>query len=150
MKKIRNGFSMIELLFVMVIVAALITIAVPVFNSANKAEAITSMKSDMRNYINVMVNYKMYNDNYAELDIPDLRDQSGDGFVDDGSSDILINENKLPISKKNWVEMYGKDCVNSGDQQGFYIRVYNKEYRDENGDYPVVYFNSCTDSYMHM
>lgn len=141
---------MIELLFVMVIMAALITIAVPVFSAANKSEAVTSMKSDMRNYINVMVNYKMHNDNYAELDIPDLRDQSEDGFVDDGSSDILINENKLPISKKNWVEMYGKDCVNSGDQQGFYIRVYNKEYRDENGDYPVVYFNSCTDSYMHM
>jgi len=54
MKKIKSGFSMVELLFVMAVMAALAAIAIPSMSASQDASTLTSMKSDIRNAINTV------------------------------------------------------------------------------------------------
>jgi len=49
MKKNRSGFSMVELLFVMAVVAGLIAIAIPMYEPYNKAVVLTTLKADNYN-----------------------------------------------------------------------------------------------------
>ena len=64
-KKIRNGFSMIELLFVMVIMAALMAVAIPNLSAGSLSEKITSMKSDAKGAMTSMQTIFTLNDNSA-------------------------------------------------------------------------------------
>ena len=49
MKKSKKGFSMVELLFVMAVIATLAAIAIPVMENSEKAAALTSMNEDIHN-----------------------------------------------------------------------------------------------------
>ena len=48
MKK-KKGFSMVELLFVMAVMAALAAIAIPQMQASTEAAALTSMDADIHN-----------------------------------------------------------------------------------------------------
>ena len=53
---IKKGFSMVELLFVMVILAALAAIAIPNMSSGTDSANRTAMRSDLTNALNLIEN----------------------------------------------------------------------------------------------
>lgn len=62
--KNKKGFSMVELLFVMAVMAALAAIAIPQMQASANAAELTSLKSDMLNAIQAKGNAAIQADNY--------------------------------------------------------------------------------------
>lgn len=65
----RAGFSIIELLVVMSIVAILASIAVPRFTSVTEGSQEAAVKSDVRNALSAQEQYFVDNGTYAEFDV---------------------------------------------------------------------------------
>jgi len=107
-RNMRKGFSMIELLFVMVIMAALSAIAIPALSGGEKSAKITSLTSDSKNMINFLENEIYLNENSLTANIDEQDEQAtfvyGDQFY---GKDI-------PISQGNQIVITGKpdDCHN--------------------------------------
>jgi len=133
MKKLaKKGFSMIELLFVMVIIATLSAIAIPSFKS--DASILTSMKSDARNVITQVQTTYVENQNYTDA-AGTYTDEDEDGFAQD-----LMNDQNVAVSKGNTIFVTAIDCNGVTDGDGcFTIDVRNEEIDDK-----AVQFNSET------
>ena len=99
MKKKKKGFSMIELLFVMVIIATLSAVAIPSFKS--EASTLTSMKSDARNTIAFLENIKVINGDYSIIIDDSYQDTTGNGL-----SDNSIGNESIPLSPGNRMSIY--------------------------------------------
>jgi prepilin-type N-terminal cleavage/methylation domain-containing protein len=146
MKKIRQGFSMIELLFVMVIMAALAAIAIPNLSSGTDSAVLTSMRSDAQAAYSVA--QASYVDNLdfsavaeANNDTVTFTDTDNDGLADTGgaNNDGKIGEARIVISDGNKIEMTRTDDCGDGTK-GVSIDVTNPQIEDKKN-----HFNSCTD-----
>jgi prepilin-type N-terminal cleavage/methylation domain-containing protein len=121
MKKNRQAFSIIELLFVMVIMVALATIAIPKLSSGTDSAISTSLRSDIINTISVINteyannNLDMYN--ILPEDSNQFRDKDNDGLADIGgiNNDGYIGNTRLRISGKNIL------TINAEDKNKFFI-----------------------------
>lgn len=100
---IRKGFSMVELLFVMVILAALAAIAIPNMSSGTDSANRTAMRSDLTNTLNLIENKRIVFDSYSAafgesgnstINVY-LEDADNDGFADT----TLADGTKIPLSK---------------------------------------------------
>ena len=108
-RNMRKGFSMIEMLFVMVIMAGLAAIAIPAMSDSDESTKLASMKEDARNTIN-FVNQEIVvagNDLPTEIagadgDAVDL--VNGDIFGDDK---IVLSGNQAHIENRT---DDGKNC----------------------------------------
>jgi len=145
----KKAFSMVELLFVMAIMALLMAIAVPQFTSYQNSEKMVAAKSDTMNVINMLnAQRTLSNDSYETLDFLDTSwDSDNDGFLDDGAgTPLLINGKKIPWSKGNYLEAYGVTCNGSDYNNGFYISVLVKSIcaNDACDKSPTIEYNSCT------
>lgn len=147
MKK-RNAFGMIELIFVMIIMAILIAISIPSMKESSDSAKLISAKSDTVNLINQLSQQlSLPNVNFDNLDWLDTSwDSDNDGFLDDGAgNDHLIGGKKVPWSKGNYVEVYGLACNESISDNGFYVATMVKSICS-NADCtksPAMIYNSC-------
>ena len=123
---LRQGFTLVELLFVMAIIAILAGFAIANLKNSSKTATINSMKNDARNAIAVEQTY------FAENQAYQVADSNTDG-VTNGK----INGTNLSVSKGNSLTVSNVDCGNG--TIGFSLDVTNDQYKDE------ITFNSCTD-----
>jgi prepilin-type N-terminal cleavage/methylation domain-containing protein len=132
-KKIRNGFSMVELLFVMLIMAGLAAIAIPNLSAGEKSSVITSMTSDTKNMISAVKSYIVVVDNELPSSF-DEQDESHSYEHGDEMHSIAV-----PVTEGNQAIVTGKpdDCIN-----GFEIVVSDLKGRTDK----TVVYNSCTDN----
>lgn len=137
----KKGFSMIELLFVMVILAALTAIAIPNISGGERAAAITSMHSDMKNIINLVNRQFIETQSYGKITKVNGSPVLVGGDSINGFAEYpFIDGTKIPLSKDNrvWIDTHSLDegyyC------NGYEIRIYNKLIDNEN---LVLEFDSC-------
>ncbi|MCT7596079.1 type II secretion system protein [Aliarcobacter butzleri] len=144
-KLVKKGFSMIELLFVMVILAALAAIAIPSMSSGTESATLTSMTSDVRNAMTTMQAKYVDKQDYSEIVVNEITDVGAgtDGFA----TVALVDGAKIPLSKGNLITITANaaaagTCTAAG--QGFEITVSNPTISGK-----TVVFDSCNDSRVH-
>jgi len=146
----KKAFSIVELLFVIITISIITSIALPEYQNYQNSEKMIAAKSDTMNIINILYSQiSQGNDSYEDLDFLDTSwDSDNDGFLDDGSgTPLLINNKKIPWSKKNYLEAYGIDCYDNEDyNSGFYVSVLVKSIcsNDDCDKSPTIEYNSCT------
>jgi len=111
-KKIRHGFSMIELLFVMVILAALAAIAIPSLSTGTSSATLTSMRSDANNIIASAQAAYVDTQDFSAIGAKDtaleLKDADKNGYADN-----TLNGQKVAISKGNVASLTAVDCTDA-------------------------------------
>lgn len=125
-KKMRSGFTMVELLFVMAVLAALAAIAIPQLAGGKDSAIVTSLQSDARNTINEVNTYYALNQ-----DLPASKDSLTDGNGD-GLSDNDLGNKPIPVSKNNTVSF------TNVDGSCYTIKVKNSDYTDKE-----AFYDSC-------
>jgi len=139
-RTMKKGFSMIELLFAMIIMAALAAIAIPSLSSGTDSATYTSMKSDAQAaYSAAQASYTdALNFDQATGDFTDTDDN---GIADTGGTndDGKIGENALTVSKSNTISLVPQDCSGDGVNDGIEVTVTNDNVDKE------IYFDSCND-----
>lgn len=135
---VRKGFSMIELLFVMVILAALAAIAMPSMSAGTDSANLTAMKSDAKNIQNLLVSKFVNNQDFTEIiTAGDYVDADNNGKADTALADGTV----MPITKGNTVTLGLADCNGNGtNEDGYTISIANDSYKAA-----TITFNSCTD-----
>jgi len=127
-KKMRQGFSMIELLFVMLIMAALAAIAIPNLSGGSLSAKMTSMKSDARNASDSMNQLFIVN--------PDTTISSH--TMNAGLNDWL--DTKFSVSKNNKMTVGPSTC---GDTS-YTIKI--EDVSDPVLTTKTIEYDSCLDS----
>ena len=128
-KTLRKGFTLVELLFVMAIIAILAGFAIANLKDSSKTAAINGMKNDARNAIAIQQTYFADNQSY------DSADGAGD------ANGVLLGDNgaKFSVSNNDTLTTASEDC---GDGTvGFTLKVTNPT----NVPGKAVTYNSCTD-----
>jgi len=115
MKNKKFGFSMVELLFVMAIMAALAAIAIPKLQDSSKAVVLTSMKSDTLAIKDIALNALAQGIALEDLDVPEV--------IGDSTGKVTIAGLDFPLSEGNVLKM---DKIANNDV--FRVRVSNDKY----------------------
>lgn len=126
---LRKGFTLVELLFVMAIIAILAGFAIANLKDSTKTASISAMKNDARTAIAIQQTY------FAENQTYDNADGAGD------ANGVLVGDNgsKFSVSNNDSLTTASKDC---GDGTvGFTVKVTNPT----NVPGKAVTFDSCTD-----
>ena len=136
---LRQGFTLVELLFVMAIIAILAGFAIANLKGSSKTATVNSMKNDARNAIAVEQTYFAENQVYDSADCS-AYDSTGNAYDtgkcqgdDQAATGTPI---EISVSKGNEVVTSTKDC---GDgTTGFTVDVTNNNINDS------VTYDSCT------
>lgn len=133
-KLVKKGFSLMELLIVMVILAGLATMIIPNMDSGTEAAKMTSMRNDARNTISLLqakyIDEQDYNNVFTAGDFVDENDNGlATSLLEDGSS--------VPVSKGNTITLAQESTAKC--PSGFSVVVSNPAV----GSKTIVY-NSCT------
>ena len=145
-KMVKKGFSMIELLFVMVILAALAAIAIPSMSSGTESATLTSMRSDMKNIMALLQSKYVDTQDYSVIIGSEIKaaEANDSGFASDPLVNSKTSEStNIPLSQGNSVTITANtaaegSCTAAG--QGFEISISNTNVPGK-----TTKFNSCTD-----
>jgi len=129
----KKGFSMIELLFVMVIIAVLSAIAIPNFQS--DSAKIISMKSDAKNAVSMIKSAQ----GDSEIMGYEITETAADGDTVSFTADGAYGNSLIGVSKENEILLTD---LRGSCKDGFSIQVSDTEGYITN----TIDFNSCTDS----
>ena len=135
-KMVKKGFTLIELIVVMVILGILVGAAVFKLNGSDKGAYLSTMKNDARAAIALENNaYATYQEFIAD-------GQSADNSAnkDAGQFTLLTQSDEqmtLNVSPYNSVYFYLNNCTDGS--LGYTIKVYNPKVNKH------IQFNSCTD-----
>ena len=143
----RKAFSLVELLFVMVIIGLLAVISVRNSEDNKQSAVYTSLRIDAHNILNYLNSYLALagdNVNYNDLE-GTYKDTNNDGIADTGGK---YNDGKLNGSEKiifsygNVLELSFKECDNHMIEP--VMKVYNENDINRNPDYgKVAYYDGC-------
>ncbi len=144
-KNFKKAFSMIELLFVMVILAALAAIAIPNMSSGTEAATLTAMKSDAKNMFNEVLAIKAKSRDELNSNV------LGEGIgIDTNVSDNRYNTTTgifsaygmyFNITKGNIISAVPKSCdPAAGIYSDVEITIQNPNYKS---GIAAVILNSC-------
>jgi prepilin-type N-terminal cleavage/methylation domain-containing protein len=147
----KKGFTLVEMLFVMIIISLLTSIAIPNIISQIKYSNIETMKNDAQGIREVaQIHYRNYF-NYNEFENfqndHKFEDTDNDGKADKGgvNNDGTIDGIHLGLSKDNIAIIYPKKCNDSDeDYSGYTIEIKNPNSEKK------IYFDSCVDSKPHL
>ncbi|MFH1062552.1 MAG: prepilin-type N-terminal cleavage/methylation domain-containing protein [Candidatus Omnitrophota bacterium] len=128
----RKGFTLVELLMVVIIIGILVTLAVPSYYKSIERAKGGKAKSSLRTITNAQIQYRALNDTYvngadltllADVDLPaELQDgATGDGDWTYACTSTDITADVLTTATRN-LGPYAGDTVTM-DQDGFYINV---------------------------
>ncbi len=165
---IRKGFSMVELLFVMVILAALAAIAIPNMSSGADSAKLISVQSDTKNIISLIVaEYAKTGDLTQVIPVPTdscesklmegttcLKDSNNDGVAEM----TLLTGAKVSLSQDNELGVEVVNCEDHGGTgKGFFVSIVNTKSGEVVNDGGSKLFkqngyeyNSCRDSSLKM
>jgi len=134
----RNGFTLVELLVVMSLIAILVGLATARFMSVKQSAFKTSMLNDIRNAVNVMESYYTENQDYGSYNFTasDSSDGTRDGFY---TRDSL----RFPLSKGNSIDLLSGESSTRCDNgmEGYKVTITNRKVKDKK----ATYF-SCEDT----
>jgi type II secretory pathway pseudopilin PulG len=122
---------MIELLFVMIIMAALAAIAIPSLNSGTDSAALTSMRSDAQAAYSAAQASYIDNLDFSALgeinSVNNFTDSDNDGLADTGgvNDDAKIGETRVVVSKGNTIVVSRETC--DDETEGVYLDVSNNQ-----------------------
>ncbi len=142
----KKGFSMIELLFVMVILASLAAIAIPSMSSGTESATLTSMRSDAKNMINAINAEIPTTEGFFGFEGFQLILESEYDTVPDekGFLHILKSGKTISMSQGNYLENLGREGSQgtcTGPLQGFSFELRNAKLPNKS-----VSYNSCLSS----
>lgn len=139
-KMVRKGFSMFELLFVMVILAALAAMAIPSLSSGTESAALTSMRSDARNIIALVQSKYIDTQDYSKV-LGSLSGTKVYAADDSGFASMpFVDGTQIPLSKNNTVVITASQCNGGTLNNGFQVVVANEEFKTK-----LIAYNSCID-----
>jgi len=110
--KMKEAFTLVEMLFVVAILAILFLIAVPSFNLTSSAVNI-NLKQDAYTAKSLLDKYLSNNFNYNEFDKEQkFEDTDSDGIADKGGTDDngKIDGEKVFLSDNNILYIKGEHC----------------------------------------
>ncbi|MCK9372443.1 MAG: type II secretion system GspH family protein [Sulfuricurvum sp.] len=134
MKNVKKGFTLVELLFVMAIIAILAGFAIANLKDSTRVATENSMKNDAKNAITQQQTYFAGNQEYTDL-------AAANGAWIDANNGMVTSTDgvKFTVSKGNVIETTGNiDCGDS--TVGFSVEITNATLPNATTSY-----NSCTD-----
>jgi prepilin-type N-terminal cleavage/methylation domain-containing protein len=144
--KKSKAFSLLELLFVMIILGILISFAIKQNEDAKQSAVYTSLRNDAHNALN-SINFFLSsmpdNVNYDNVS-GKYEDTNEDGIADTGgiNNDGKLGNNKIVFSHGNVLELKFKKCNNNMIMP--VMKVYNTIDLNHDPKYAkIAYYNGC-------
>ena len=140
--KMKKGFTLFEILFVISILAILFLIAVPQLNIKRGAVNI-NLKQDAITAKSLLDKYFQNNFNYNEFkNTQKYEDTDNNGIADKGgkNNDGKIDGEKVFLSDGDVLYVKGEHCEDYSNYDGYSIKVTNTNSNK------IAVYNSCKDS----
>ncbi len=125
----KKGFTLVELLMVVIIIGILVTIAVPSYYKSIERTKAGKAKASLRTITNAQVQYRAINDTYtttladlADVDLPAELQGGDDGDWTYDSAAITEITSDITTTATRSAGPYSDNTVTM-DQDGFYTNV---------------------------
>ncbi|HOO74499.1 MAG TPA: prepilin-type N-terminal cleavage/methylation domain-containing protein [Tepiditoga sp.] len=129
MKKLKEGFTLVEVLVVLAIIAIIGTITVPTANSLISQAKATKGVTEMKSIQSAVLNYLIYNETIPDdISVQKLADE---GYIDAVPEKINVRKNSVDVLSIDIV--YGSESP----EYKYFLKIDSNMLKDEN-NYPYL------------